>query len=161
LKYYEFIDIHTPLEAAPWGLEEDLSELTRLSMSIEKSLAKRLDDLAAEAQYANRSEFLRDLVRHAAVERQWKANEEVLGTLTILYDHHQRGLTEKLTTIQHDHGGEILAATHLHLSHHLCAEMIMVRGKAGDVKLFSDSMKKLKGVLHAALSMSSTGHGVR
>jgi CopG family nickel-responsive transcriptional regulator len=138
-----------------------MSDLIRLSMSIEKTLAKKLDTLASESQYANRSEFIRDLVRHAAVEKQWKANEEVLGTLTLLYDHHQRGLTEKLTTIQHDHGGEILAATHLHLSHHLCAEMIMVRGKAADVKRLADSMKNLKGVLHAVLSMSSTGHGVR
>lgn len=138
-----------------------MSELIRLSMSIEKSLAKKLDALAAEAQYANRSEFLRDLVRNAAVVKQWKSNEEVLGTLTILYDHHQRGLTEKLTSIQHDHGGEILAATHLHLTHHLCAEMIMVRGKAVDVKRFADSMQKLKGVLHAVLSMSSTGYGAQ
>jgi len=137
-----------------------LSELTRLSMSIEKSLAKKLDALATEAQYANRSEFLRDLVRHAAVEKQWKANEVVLGTLTLLYDHHQRGLTEKLTHIQHDHGGEILAATHVHLTHHLCAEMIMLRGKAAEVQKLADSMRQLKGVLHAALSMSSTGHGV-
>lgn len=138
-----------------------MSDLIRLSMSIEKSLAKHLDELAAASQYANRSEFLRDLVRNAAVEKQWKHDEEVLGTLTLLYDHHQRGLTGKLTAIQHDHGGEILAATHLHLSHHLCAEMIMVRGKASEVKRLADSMKNLKGVLHAALSMSSTGHGVR
>ncbi len=138
-----------------------MSSLARLSMSLEKSLAKRLDKLAAESRYANRSEFLRDLVRHAAVEKQWKDGEEVLGTLTLLYDHHQRGLTEKLTGIQHDHGGEILAATHLHLSHHLCAEMIMVRGKALDVKRLADELRKPKGVLHAALSMSSTGHGVR
>jgi len=130
-------------------------------MSIEKSLAKRLDDLAAEAQYANRSEFIRDLVRHAAVVKQWKGNEEVLGTLTLLYDHHQRGLTEKLTSTQHDYTGEILAATHLHLSHHLCAEMIMVRGKASDIQGLADSLRKFKGVLHAALSMGSTGQGVR
>ena len=137
-----------------------MSSLTRLSMSLEKSLAKRLDALASGSRYANRSEFLRDLIRHAAVEKQWKAGEEVLGTLTILYDHHQRGLNDKLTDAQHDHVGEVLAATHVHLSHHLCAEMIMLRGKAGDVKRLADSLKRMKGVLHAALSMSGVGRGI-
>ncbi len=138
-----------------------MSELTRLSMSLETSLAKRLDALAKGADYSNRSEFLRDLIRRETVDRQWKGNQEVLGTITILYDHHQRGLNDRLTGVQHDHTGEILASTHVHLSHHLCAEMVMVRGKASQLKSLSDEMGKLKGVLHSALSMSSTGKGVR
>ena len=138
-----------------------MSNLVRLSMSLDKSLARRLDGLVARARYDSRSEFLRDLVRQAAVERQWQADEEVLGTLTLLYDRGQRGLTERLTGIQHSRPGEVLAATHVHLTHDLCAEMIMVRGRAGDLTRLADALRQLKGVLHAALSMSSTGRDVR
>jgi CopG family nickel-responsive transcriptional regulator len=134
-----------------------MSDLVRLSMSIEKPLYDKLEALVAESRYTNRSEFLRDLIRDHLVEREWKNEEEILGTISMIYDHHQRGLSARLTDLQHDFLGNILATTHIHLDHHHCAEMIMVKGRAGDIQRLTDDMKRQRGVLHAKLAMSSTG----
>lgn len=134
-----------------------MAELERVSMSIEKPLLRRLERLVRASGYTNRSEFIRDLIRGKLVEEEWERDEEAVGTITLLYDHHQRGLSDRLTHLQHDHHSNILATTHVHLTHELCAEMIMVRGQGKMVRALADSMRREKGVLHASLSMSSTG----
>lgn len=134
-----------------------MSELIRLSLSIEKPLYDRLEKLVKESNYENRSEYVRDMIRKQLVEKQWDQNQEVVGTVTLVYDHHQRNLSHKLTELQHDHHGAVLATTHVHLSHHLCAEMILVKAKAKEVRKLADQMRQQKGVLHAELSMASTG----
>jgi len=134
-----------------------VSEVERLSFSIDPALLRRLERLRKGSGYANRSEFIRDLVRDKLVEEEWAAGDEALGTITLLYDHHARGLSDRLTDLQHDAKADVLATTHLHLDHHTCAEMIMVRGKPADIRRLVDGMHQLKGVLHATLSMTSTG----
>jgi len=134
-----------------------MSELERLSFTIDKPLLHRMNRLIKKGQYANRSEFIRDLVRSRLVEEEWKGDEEALGTVTVIYDHEKRHLSHKLTAIQHHHHDEVLATTHVHLDRHLCAEMIMVKGRAGAIEALADSIRQQKGVLHASLSMSSTG----
>lgn len=134
-----------------------MSDLVRMSISIEKKLYDQLEKLVKESDYANRSEFVRDLIRARLVEQRWKGNEEAVGTITLVYDHHKRQLSEKLTHIQHHYHSEILAATHIHLDHDLCAESIMVRGKAKRIQELADRLRREKGVLHADLSMSAAG----
>jgi CopG family nickel-responsive transcriptional regulator len=134
-----------------------MPELERVSMSIETPLLRRLERLVRASGYTNRSEFIRDLIRGKLVENEWERDEEAVGTITLLYDHHQRGLSDRLTHLQHDHHSNILATTHVHLDHDLCAEMIMVRGQGKLIRSLADSMRKEKGVLHATLSMNSTG----
>jgi CopG family nickel-responsive transcriptional regulator len=138
-----------------------MTNLVRLSMSLEADLAADLDRLVADAGYENRSEYIRDLIRAELVDEEWTLGREVLGTITLLYDHHQPGLTDKLNGLQHDHHAAVLASTHVHLDHHLCAEMIMMRGKPEVLRALSDGIKKLKGVLHATLAVSSTGKNLR
>ncbi len=134
-----------------------MSDLVRLSLSIEKPLYDRLEKMVARSGYTNRSEFVRDMIRRQLVEQEWDANAEVLGSITLIYDHHQRQLGEKLTDIQHDHHKAVLAATHVHLSHDLCAEVILVRDKASHVRALADALRQQKGVLHAELSTATTG----
>ncbi|MBN1554522.1 MAG: nickel-responsive transcriptional regulator NikR [Phycisphaerae bacterium] len=134
-----------------------MSDLVRLSMSIEKSLYEKLEALVAQSRYTNRSEFLRDMIREHLVEREWESQKELLGTISMVYDHHQRGLSERLTGLQHDFRGTILATTHIHLDHHHCAEMIMVRGRGEDIQRLVDDLHRQRGVLHAKLATSSTG----
>lgn len=138
-----------------------MSELVRLSISLESSLADKLDRQVDRARFENRSEFVRDLIRRSLVEEEWERGREVLGTITLIYDHHQAGLGDKLTALQHEHHANVLASTHVHLDHHLCAEMIMMRGKPDVLRHLADGMKSLKGVLHAALAFSSTGKALR
>lgn len=139
-----------------------MSNLVRLSISLEKPLANRLERLVRGSRYTNRSEFIRDLIRQRLVEQQWAdQRQEVVGTVTLVYDHHARQLTDKLIDIQHEHHDHILATTHVHLSHDHCAEMIMVRGSTARVRQLVDDLRKQRGVLHAGLTMSATGAALR
>lgn len=134
-----------------------MSELVRLSLSLERSLFDQLEKLVRKSGYGNRSEFVRDLVRDRLVKGEWDKDEEVLGTITLVYDHHRRQLTEKLIDLQHHHHAQVLVTTHVHLTHHLCAEVILVRGRASLVRKLADAIHQQKGVLHSELSMTSTG----
>lgn len=134
-----------------------MSQLVRLSLSIEESLLEHLDNMAKCSGYTNRSEFVRDLVRERLVKEEWEANAQVVATLTLIYDHKVRLLNEKLNEIQHQYHDLVLASTHVHLDGEKCVESIMMRGRAGDIKDITDVLRKNKGIYHAALSMSSTG----
>lgn len=134
-----------------------MPDLERLSFSLERPLLERLERLREEAGYGNRSELLRDMIRGRLVDRAWELDGEAVGTITLVYDHHARRLNERLTDLQHDHHEVILATTHVHLDHHHCVEVILVRGRAGRIRAIADALGKQKGVLHGDLSMSSTG----
>ena len=135
-----------------------VSELARLSISLETPLLRKLERLVKASRYTNRSEFVRDMIRQRLVEQQWAdKRQEVIGTITVIYDHHARELSDKLVDIQHEHHQEVLATTHVHLSRRLCAEMIMVRGSAARVRRLSDQLCQQRGVLHGNLAISSTG----
>lgn len=138
-----------------------MSDIVRVSVSIEKVLYDKLEELVAKSGYENRSEFIRDLVRDHLVQLEWQTDEELLGTISLLYDHHARGLTERLTEQQHHFAGTVLATTHVHLDHHLCAEMIMVRGKGKDIQALAGRLQREKGVLHAKLAAGTMGASLR
>jgi len=134
-----------------------MSDLVRMSFSIEAPLLKRLEKMVKTHRYTNRSEFVRDMIRERLVTQEWHHNEQAVGTVTLVYDHHTRLLNEKLTSLQHRHHHVILATTHVHLDEHVCVEMILAKGKAGEIQEIADLLRQQKGVLHATLSMTSTG----
>lgn len=135
-----------------------MSDLVRFSVSLEAGLAQQLERLVRGSRYTNRSEFVRDLIRQRLVQQEWvDARQAVVATITLVYDHHQRELLDRLMKIQHDYTDHVLATTHVHLSHNMCAEMIMVRGKPAGIQRLADELGKQRGVLHAALSMATTG----
>jgi CopG family nickel-responsive transcriptional regulator len=133
------------------------AKLVRLSLSIEETLFKKLEKIVRLSGYQNRSEFVRDMIRDRLVETEWeKGDTPVLCAITIVYNHHKRELSEKLTELQHRHHEIVLAATHVHLDSEICAEMIMAKGNPGNVNKLYDLLKKQKGVLHSGITMTST-----
>ena len=124
---------------------------------MEDSLLDDFDDFIQERHYQNRSEAIRDLIRNRIIEKQWEEDKDVMGVISLVYDHHQHKLQEKVTELQHDFHHQIVSTTHVHMDHHNCLEVIIVRGKAGDVRRLADSLKALRGVRNANLSMGSTG----
>ena len=134
-----------------------MSDLVRLSFSLEKPLAERLEQLVARDRYANRSEFLRDLIRSRLVDKEWERNREAVGTITLVYDHQSRLLSQKLIGLQHHHHRHILATMHVHLDKEICVEAILVRGRAEEIRDLEAQLRQQKGVLHAAVSMNTTG----
>jgi CopG family transcriptional regulator, nickel-responsive regulator len=129
----------------------------RLSFSMDTGLLKRWEKMLQESGYVNRSEFIRDMIRDRLVEEEWERDDEAVGTLTLIYNHHSRGLTEKLTHLQHDHHNVILATTHVHLDAHICVEVILVKGKASQIRSMINLLRQQKGVLHGSLAITSTG----
>jgi len=139
-----------------------MSDLTRMSISLEAGLARQFERLVRRRHYTNRSEFVRDLIRQELVAQQWTdARRPVVATIALVYDHHARELLARLVDIQHRHTAHILASTHVHLSHELCAEMIMVRGKPASIRHLADELRQQRGVLHATLATASTGETLR
>jgi len=138
-----------------------MSDLTRFGISIDDRLLKRFDDLIAGKGYVNRSEAIRDMIRNALVEETWsREDEETVGTVTLVYDHHTRDLSDKLTEQQHSHHEAIISALHVHLDAHHCLEVVVVKGKARDVRRLADELIGTKGVKHGKLVTTTTGKGL-
>jgi CopG family nickel-responsive transcriptional regulator len=102
--------------------------------------------------------FVADMVRNQLVEHQQKfKDEEIAGTITLVYDHHKQHVQATLTDIQHDHYAAIVSTLHVHLDHHNCLEVLVVRGKAGIVRKIADELIAAKGVKHGKLTVTTTG----
>jgi CopG family nickel-responsive transcriptional regulator len=135
-----------------------MSGLSRIGVAIDSDLLGKFDRLIAQRGYTNRSEAFRDLIRDELVERTWESPEsQVVGTITLVYNHHVRLLNEKLTGIQHDFHRSILSTMHVHLDHDNCLEVLVVRGKSADVRKVADVLTSMKGVKHGRLSVSTSG----
>ena len=138
-----------------------MGETVRFGISMDDQLLASFDKLIEQKGYANRSEAIRDLIRAAQVELEWEEDEkEGVGTVTLVYNHHVRDLSDKLTEQQHAHHDQIISALHVHLDAHNCLEVLVVRGKARDVRRIADELIGVKGVKHGKLVMTTTGEGM-
>jgi CopG family nickel-responsive transcriptional regulator len=132
-------------------------KITRFGISIEPDLIKKFDTSIKKEGYTNRSEAIRDLIRKDLIaEKNKNPDEEAIGTLTMLYDHHIGNLTEKLLDLQHDHTKEILVTTHVHIDHHNCLEVLVLSGKIGKIQKLADKIKALKGIKHGELVITKS-----
>lgn len=135
-----------------------MSELMRFGVSMEARLLEQFDQLMERQGYRNRSEAVRDLVRNALVQDRWADEQEaVVGTVTIVYDHHTRDLSDKLTEHQHAHHDAVISTLHVHLDAHFCLEVIVVKGTAGEVRRIADRLIGTRGVIHGKLVTTTTG----
>jgi CopG family nickel-responsive transcriptional regulator len=132
--------------------------VSRFSVSLPPSLLRQLDEMSAERGYDNRSLAIADMIRaHLVEHRQKSGNEDIAGTITLVYDHHKPHLQASLTDIQHDHHDAILSTVHIHLDHHNCLEVLIVRGKASIIRKIADELIAAKGVKHGKLTVTTTG----
>jgi len=132
--------------------------VSRFSISLPPSLLRQFDEMSSEKGYDNRSLAIGDMMRDHLVEHRQKfGNEVIAGTITLVYDHHKPHLQATLTDIQHDHHDVILSTVHVHLDHHNCLEVLLVRGKAAVIKKIADALISAKGVKHGKLTVTTTG----
>jgi CopG family nickel-responsive transcriptional regulator len=132
--------------------------VSRFSMSLPPSLLRQLDEMSREKGYDNRSLAIADMIRNQLVEhRQKNDTGEIAGTITLVYDHHKPHLQASLTDIQHDHHNVILSTVHVHLDHHNCLEVLIVRGQASVIRKIADELIAAKGVKHGKLTVTTTG----
>jgi|YNPNPStandDraft_1061719.scaffolds.fasta_scaffold52146_1 CopG family nickel-responsive transcriptional regulator len=133
----------------------------RFGVSMDSSLLERFDRRIRKAGYSNRSEAIRDVVRNYLVEEEWQDEEaEVVGTVTLVYNHHQRELDHTLNELQHEFHDTIICATHVHLDEENCLEVIVIRGSAREVRTIGERLISTRGVKHGKLVCTTTGKGL-
>ena len=135
-----------------------MEEIVRFGVSMEKNLLAGFDELISRKGYTNRSEALRDLVRDHLVEEEWKVEKkEMIGTITIVYNHHTRGLSDTLIELQHYFHNLIISTMHLHMDEDNCLEVLVVKGMVDKIKTIADKLISTRGVKHGKLTMTTTG----
>lgn len=138
-----------------------MSALSRIGVAIDSALLSKFDQLIARRGYTNRSEAFRDLIRDALIEKAAERPDSVVvGTVTLVYDHHVRMLSDRLTEMQHESYHNVLSTLHVHLDHDNCLEVLVLKGKAGTVQKIADALISTKGVKHGRLTITTTGAGL-
>ncbi len=139
-------------------MAEKNTPVARISVSLPQKLLSQYDEMVKEKGYDDRSPAVADMMRAQLVEHREKTgNGEIARTITLVYDHHTQHVQEALTEIQHDHHDVIVSTMHVHLDHHNCLEVLVVRGKATQIKKIADELIAAKGVKHGKLTVTSTG----
>ena len=135
-----------------------MTGLTRFGISLDERLLRDFDRLIKRKGYTNRSEAIRDLIRDNLVREQWEmGTAEAVGTITLVYNHETRELTDKLTDLQHHHYERIVSTLHVHLDPRHCLEVMVVRGKAVELKKIADRLIGTRGVKHGTFSATAEG----
>lgn len=133
-----------------------MSGIVRFSVSVEGELLEKFDRFCQEEQFATRSEAVRQLIREMLTRRAWATDtREVAGTLTLVYDHHRSQLRDRLMELQHDNTDLVVSTIHTHLSHHVCLEVIVLRGPAARLQKLAAQLRGMKGVFKGELVMAS------
>lgn len=134
-----------------------MGELVRIGVSLERDLLEPFDTLLAARGVGNRSEALRDLIRDNLVEAALAEDTECIGSLTLIYDHRKRQLASGLTSVQHAHTHHVISSMHVHVDETHCLEVIVLKGRHGEISHLADHLLRTKGVLHGKLVVTAVG----
>jgi len=133
----------------------------RFGVSMEEELLSKFDEMVEARGYQSRSEAIRDLVRQEIVKDEWAdPAADVVGTITIVYEHHEHELSNVLAELQHQYHESILCSTHVHLDPHNCLEVIIVRGESSKVRYIANALISTRGVKHGELVSTTTGSNI-
>ena len=140
-------------------IEKDKS-ITRFGVSIPYDLIRTFDKYIRKREYNNRSEAIRDLIREKLIEQEWEKEfegQKVVGVITYVFNHHKRELVDSIIDIQHNFPDHVIVSQHVHLDHHNCLEVVIVRGEPNALRNLTYKLKAFKGVKHCQLTMTTTG----
>ncbi|HZV01407.1 MAG TPA: nickel-responsive transcriptional regulator NikR [Planctomycetota bacterium] len=134
-----------------------MARAVRFTVSLEPELLVQLDEFLRQRGYTNRSQGIRNIVRGRFVQDEWERGDQpTAATVSLVYDHHQREILDRLASAQHEHLDKIVSSTHVHLDHDNCLEVLILRGKAGELREFGNRLIATRGVLHGAMTFSTT-----
>ena len=134
-----------------------MTDLVRFGVSLEKELLTKFDKHIKKNNYPTRSKAIGDLIRENLIKKEWIEDKEVVGAITLVYNHHKRELVNRLTGVQHDFHQVIISSQHIHLDEDNCVEIVVVKGKPKEIDKLAQSLKSTKGVKHGSLTMATTG----
>ena len=131
-----------------------MSKLTRTALAIDEDLLVQFDKWMASSGYTNRSEAIRDLIRSALNESQWaQPTAQIVAIVSIVYDHSARLLARDLAHKQHDEHHCVMCSQHVHLDSHQCLEVILMQGRAGQLRKLAEGIIATRGVLAGKISI--------
>ncbi|MGH2271867.1 nickel-responsive transcriptional regulator NikR [Anaerohalosphaeraceae bacterium U12dextr] len=131
-----------------------MANIERIGISVETDLLRQFDAFLSKKGYPNRSEAIRDLIRCALSQEQLQNPQScAVAGIFLVYDHHTAGLNQKLNDMQHSQFYHVIASTHVHLDHHNCLEVIILKGKTGEIQKLADSLTSVKGVKISTVNM--------
>jgi len=133
------------------------STLARLGISIDKQLLEKFDRVITAQGYKNRSKAISDLMRGHLTRRAWRRGKQAVGTITLIYDHHASGISDRLTDLQHKYHGAIVSNLHVHLDAHRCLEVLVVRARSNEIQVIADQLISARGVEHGDLVCALAG----
>ncbi len=134
-----------------------METVTRVGVSFESELLDKFDTLIQKKGYTNRSEAIRDLVRKSLIESEIEVERgDVIGTITIIYDHDIGDVTNRLLHLQHHHHSDISSTIHIHVDEHICLEVLVIQGKVKDVRNLANNIMAIKGVKHGELVITKS-----
>ena len=132
-----------------------MGEITRFGVSLPSELIGAFDEKIKAMGYENRSKAIADLIRNSMVESAWKSGKgEVVGVVTLVYDHHTSDVVNKLLELQHEAKIDIYSTMHIHLDHHNCLEILAIKGPPAKIKSLADAAKSVRGVKHIGLTIT-------
>jgi CopG family nickel-responsive transcriptional regulator len=137
-----------------------MATVERITASIEKDLLERFESYISSHGFPSRSEAIKNLIRSALVEQEWQKGKDVAGAISITYDHHKTGLLQKLTETQHQFEKLIICSQHVHLDHHNCMEVVMVRGRVAEIRRLLELINAIKGIKHSTIMIGTVGKEV-
>jgi CopG family nickel-responsive transcriptional regulator len=124
-----------------------MDRVQRVGISLESGLLEEFDEFISKQGYSNRSEAVRDLIRDRLTQEQLgDPGTEAVAAVFVVYDHHQAQLAQKLIKLQHSHLLKTISSMHIHIGHHDCLEVILLRGKVSEITKLGDHIVSLKGV---------------
>ena len=137
-----------------------MGKTVRFGVSLNSDLLAQFDVLCEEKSYPNRSEAIRDLIRNELVEREQVVGMDLAAVLSLVYDHHFSDLSQRLVEIQHNEHDVILTTQHVHLDHHNCLEVLILKGQGEAIQRLADKLISTKGVKHGKLTLTTTGQSI-
>jgi CopG family nickel-responsive transcriptional regulator len=124
-----------------------MKRVERIGVSLDKNLLSLFDELIAKQGYQSRSEAIRDLIRQQlSAERTSNPKAKAVAAVFLVYDHHSTKLAEKLIGLQHSHLLQAISSLHVHLDEHDCLEIIVLRGRVGEINAMAENLLSLKDV---------------
>ncbi len=134
-----------------------MKQVERIGVSLDKKLLLMFDNLIAERGYQSRSEAIRDLIRQQLSSEQLSnPKAKAVAAVCLVYDHHATKLMEKLIGLQHSHVLQTISAMHIHLDEHNCLEVIVLRGRVGEIEKTAENIVSLKGVKLGRINFVAT-----
>lgn len=131
-----------------------MAKKIKFSISIDKELVRKLDNFIKEENLPSRSGVIAELINRYITEKKVVKGDNVAGVISLIYDHHKRLINDKLTSIQHDYHDIIVSSQHVHLTHSICFEVIIVKGKGFYIEKLYNELKKVKGIINSYLTIA-------